>query len=164
MGGGGGGGRGGDWWRWRRGRQLWEKGRVGKDGKEAVTMKHPTNALTHQLYTNILIYYYLLYTDRVTSLLFGNEQRRGEVRLYYIPYTQTKFIASPLFGNKQQRDLVRLYYLLYTDIQTELPRRCSEMNNGEVRSVCIVHYIQTELPHRYSKVNNVNGDRGEVRL
>ena len=32
------------------------KGRVGKDGKEVVTVEHPTNALTHQLYTNILIY------------------------------------------------------------------------------------------------------------
>ena len=33
----------------------WKEG-LEKDGKDVVTMEHPTNALTHQLYTNILIY------------------------------------------------------------------------------------------------------------
>ena len=37
------------------GRKLWVKGRVGKDGNDAVTMEHPFNVLTHQL-TNILIH------------------------------------------------------------------------------------------------------------
>ena len=76
--------------------------------------------------------YYILYTDRVTSPLFGNEQRRGDVRLYYILHTDR--VTSPLFGNEQRRDEVRLYYILYTD------RATSQLFGNEQRrdfSVCI---------------------------
>ena len=67
--------------------------------------------------------HYLVSTDRVTSP-FGNEQRRGEA--VFIVYYHADRDTSPLFGNEQRRGAVRLYYL---------PRRCSEMNKGEVRSV-----------------------------
>ena len=52
-------------------------------------------------------------------------------------------------NNGEVRSVCIIYY-----IQTELPRHCSKVNNGEMRSVCIIYYIQTELPRRCSEMNN----------
>ena len=171
--------------------------------------------------------YYILYTNRATPQLFGNEQLRGELPsvlytiykssypavvrkwtiarwgavLHYILYTNR---ATPqLFGNEQLRgELPSVLYTIYKSsypavvrkwtiarwgavciiyyIQIELPRSCSEMNNCEVSSrlhyipiykssypavvrkwtiarwapVCIIYYIQIELPRSCSEMNN----------
>ena len=52
-------------------------------------------------------------------------------------------------NNGEMRFVCIIYY-----IQTELPRRCSEMDNSEMRFVCIIYYIQTELPRLCSEMNN----------
>ena len=49
-------------------------------------------------------------------------------------------------------DIWTVYIIYY--IQTELPRRRTEMNNGEVRSVCIIYYIQTKLPCHCPEMTN----------
>ena len=59
--------------------------------------------------------YYILYTDPVTSQLFGNEQMRGEVpSVLYTKLVNTDRVTSPLFGNEQMRSEVpSVLYTIY---------------------------------------------------
>ena len=90
-----------------------------------------------EIWSVCIIYYIQTELPRRCS-----EMSNGEVRsrLYYILYTDR--VTSPLFGNEQWPG--RSVYIVHY-IQAELHRRCSEMSNGEVKSVCIIYYIQTEF-------------------
>ena len=48
--------------------------------------------------------------------------------------------------NGEMRSVRIIYYK-----QTELPRRCSERNNGDIWFICFVYYKETDLPRRCSE-------------
>ena len=94
--------------------------------------------------------YYILYTNRATPQLFGNEQLRGEVPS--VLYTIYKSSYPAVVRKWTIAKWAPVCIINYKQI--DLPHSCSETNICEVRCRLYIYYIQIELPRSCSEMNN----------